>query len=291
MTVGELAAWWLSEYAPTQHVEPSSLVRYKYYLTKQILPKFATTKVADINRRVVAHWVTNDLARQLAPKTCNDTLAFFKKLFNDARRDEVVAENPIGLVRRVPLQRAEDQHWTEAQARTFLTTVKREAPKLHDVFSFALQTGMRLGEIAALKCDVVDVSQRERGMVWVKRTWCQKTRVIKEYTKTKQARVVPLNQDLQAILLAMQAHGSADTIWPANIDFKNLVRNLRSLAKKAGVPIITFHALRHTFASMWMASGKPQFGVGYEATFFRRVRSPKPSTRCSTEMSSSSSSQ
>jgi integrase len=109
---------------------------------------------------------------------------------------------------------------------------------------------MRLGELRGLKWDCIDLDRRQ---ITVKRTYCEVDRCIKETTKGKNVRRIPINSALAEVLIALRPGGGEYVL--TNVDFHHLYRTTKRLARCARVRPIRFHDLRHTFASNFMMCG------------------------------------
>lgn len=139
------------------------------------------------------------------------------------------------------------------------------------LYVLAVTTGMRQGELLGLAWEDVDL---ERGVVRVRRTLTRdRGRLSLEKPKTKKSRrTVPL---AARGLNALKAHRKAQLeervrypgLWEDNgIVFANQSGNLlnpsnlrkRSFAPllaRAGLPVVRFHDLRHTAATLLLAQG------------------------------------
>ena len=96
-----------------------------------------------------------------------------------------------------------DSYWTKAEVGQFLLAVKER--ELFPLYFTALHTGLRLGELCALKWDRVDFGL---GQITVSRI---RDRLgLRETTKTKLKRIVPIVPELKNLfvgLLTRAEHG------------------------------------------------------------------------------------
>jgi integrase len=122
----------------------------------------------------------------------------------------------------------------------------------------ALYTGMRVGEICALKWSDVDL---EEGVIHVRRTVQRlenrdgrgtKTRLYFGPPKTLSSeRVIPLASKLLACLKKLKARSRNEYVIACKGSFAEprvIQYRFHALLRKAGIRRINFHALRHTFA-------------------------------------------
>jgi integrase len=118
--------------------------------------------------------------------------------------------------------------------------------------------GLREGEVCGLMWDAVDLDQR---MFAVRRKYQKKISVLEEFTKGKKIRTLGIYPD--ALLERMRNQRS---LFPRS-DFvvcrpqgemvtpMQLIVLLQNGIKATGISRVTFHGLRHTFATLYMQSG------------------------------------
>jgi integrase len=131
-------------------------------------------------------------------------------------------------------------------------TCKEEDPELYLPIMLALHTGMRRGEVWGLIWDDVDVLN-DQILISKSYTSC---------TKNGKSRVVPISYALEGVLMAQPGFISYNYTGPKRS--KNIVPKifdpnprLRAICKKLGMrENITFHTLRHSFATLALESGR-----------------------------------
>jgi integrase len=194
----------------------------------------------------------------------------FKGALKDAMRKHLVPMNVCELV-SAPREADQEIHpLDEAQANSFLIAARGE--RLEALFILALCTGMRQGELLALKWADVNL---DRGSLLIRAS----LRALRgggyafNPPKTKAGRrTITLTS---AMIDALKAHrkrqneerlflGEAwtdlDLVFPSQIGTPHDARNLANIhfarvLKKAGLPRIRFHDLRHTCATLMLSRG------------------------------------
>ena len=268
-TVGEWMEVWFQDYAKIK-VRPSSHQTYQGYIQNHIRPN-----IGDI---------------PLEKLTSLDLQKFYKKLLTQGRIDRVEAKGqPKGLsaktVRNIhqilssALKLAQEQRLiltnpaegcalprVEHQEMKTLTTVQlasffREAREsgVFELYYLELATGLRRGELLGLKWEDIDL---ERGDLRVRRQVSRiNGEVVEAPLKTKNAyRTLPLAEDTVSVLKEQRRKvGNSPWVFPSPnggpISPDSVLHMLHRVLKRAGLPKVRFHDLRHTFATLALQNG------------------------------------
>ena len=268
-TVGEWMEVWFQDYAKIK-VRPSSHQTYQGYIQNHIRPN-----IGDI---------------PLEKLTSLDLQKFYKKLLTTGRVDRVEAKGqPKGLsaktVRNIhqilssALKLAQEQRLiltnpaegcalprVEHQEMKTLTTVQlasffREAREsgVFELYYLELATGLRRGELLGLKWEDIDL---ERGDLRVRRQVSRiNGEVVEAPLKTKNAyRTLPLAEDTVSVLKEQRRKvGNSPWVFPSPnggpISPDSVLHMLHRVLKRAGLPKVRFHDLRHTFATLALQNG------------------------------------
>lgn len=252
--VEDLACYWLLTYAPAYKVA-SSIKRDEGLLRKQILPTFGKLQIDQVTSRKVELWLLSlrDQER-LSPKTCNEALGLFRKLYNDAARWGFVSFNPITHVRKFRIPEQSFTFWPQNEVQQFLGYFNSQ-PKLPKEFwaiAVSVYTGMRRGEVLALKWDCVDLNA---NFITCRRSYCNVKKDTQEYTKNGKIRYIPICVGLKAILEKLKQFTYLAGFVVPRVTVDTLHKVLKKLSKEVGVTPIRFHDLRHTFASNFLMGG------------------------------------
>ncbi|MCX6130772.1 MAG: site-specific integrase, partial [Proteobacteria bacterium] len=157
----------------------------------------------------------------------------------------LIDANPCAGIKRIRAQDQEHCFWEFMERDRFLDFARTRNPALHDIVAFTVNTGLRRGEVEGLLRDCIDYERKE---IVVRRSHCHKTGRLNEYTKGKSIRRVQMNEIVWELMKAHRLKGPQQNIFGG--DFQHIVvRYFKPLQNEAGVKVITFHDLRHSFAS------------------------------------------
>lgn len=249
----DVAATYLDEHVAAS-CRPSTRRTHEQMLRLHLVPAFGDGDLRDVRASDVDAYVTGKRREGLSGKTVRNHISVLSSLFAFAIRREWVEHNPA---RGVTLPKSTDRgfDWLDAHAaELFLEAVRQQDPAHADLFLVALRTGMRQGELLALRwadlrfdAGVVDVRHSLfRGKLGP--------------TKGGKPRQVPMHDDVRAALFPRRGDPSAyvfatDTGAPLT---GNIVKNPMRRAREAiGKPALRFHDLRHSFASQLVVAGVP----------------------------------
>lgn len=249
----ELAVYWLVTYA-RERKAASSIKRDHGILKNYILPRFGQNKPCDLRPRDVELWITGLVSNKtISKKSANDVLSLFNKIMNDGVRWEFIESNFLNKVAKFSVGERDFSFWKQHEARRLLGHFLGDPnpPRVFWPAAIALYTGLRRGEVQALRWQ--DINERS-GLITIKRSYCRVSKTFKEETKSRKIRHVPICCSLKGLLLRLQKFSTSELIVPFfNSDCfrKEFIR----ICRIAGVPVIRFHDLRHTFASNFLMGG------------------------------------
>ncbi|WP_317847590.1 tyrosine-type recombinase/integrase [Pseudomonas sp. HTZ2] len=190
---GEYAQSWLD----SLEVVNDTRVNYKGLLNNYWMPSLAVRPIKGIStmdlRKVVTatEWKSSTVKRA--------AIAIAKRLFKQAVFDGVVDKNPADPIKLPQKSRKQVDPFTVEEADSIIEWLYANLTRCHQVYAafyeFAFYTGMRTGEIMALRWDEIDW---EKKTAHICRIVVEKQVI--ERTKTKYTRTVMLNSRALAAL-------------------------------------------------------------------------------------------
>jgi integrase len=266
-SLGSYLREWLESVGPS--LRPRTWERYEQYVRLHIVPHLGRIALARLTPAHLQRLYAQKLEAGLSPTTVAHLHAVLHRALAQAERWGLVARNVAALVTPPRPARREMKALSPEEARRFLEAAQGE--RLHAFYVLALTTGMRLGELLALRWRDVDL---ERGVLQVRAT-LQRTR--DGYTfaepKTERSRrqvvLSPLAAEalrahrlrlLEERLRLGEAWEDHDLVFPNEVgrplDPANVThRSFQRILRRAGLPHIRFHDLRHTTATLLLGQG------------------------------------
>jgi integrase len=253
----DFAQIWLKNYG-TVHKGEESLINDRQIIRDYLVPAFGQMDLDWIKKRDIAR-LQGQLSSEgrLKPKTINNIVGLAHTIFAVAVEWEYLRSNPCEKVPPIEVPEQDFDFWTFEERDQFLSWSKRNDEDLYDIIAFAVNTGLRKGEMRGLLRDCIDF---ERRMIIVRRSYSYKTGKLKEHTKSKKIRRVPMNDVVFAIM--KKRFFLPMTAQVFDCDFQHIVQRwFRPAQVEAGVHSISFHDLRHTFASLLAMAGVSIFDI------------------------------
>lgn len=286
ITLDEWIAVWIEDYKKLA-LKRTSIDNYYRYFNAHI-------KDSPLGKTPLKKVTSNQIQRFLNDKSINGKVdgsgglkrASVKHIFNviygameQAIKTNMINHNPCMAVTLPKRDKGEVLYFTPEQANQFLEAVKET--KHYPLYVLELITGLRLGEIVALRWENVNLDEKridvklsaaivskevqsENGVIH--------SEVILQSPKTKKSiRTLyieePLvsmlknlrKEQLQKCMLFGDAFNNSGFVFTN--DYGNMLHprtiqdHFKRAIKKAGLPNLHFHSLRHTAASMMLFNG------------------------------------
>ena len=278
-TMGQWLDAWLAEIKKFDGTRPATLTLYKGLAERYVKPVIGGVRLdkltpAHVQRLVAETWATQT-SRGTPPSatTVQHVYKVVRNALADAYRMELVMRNVAAQVKAPPLIRDRRPDMTVEDAKRLLSTIRGE--RLEAFFVLALTTGLRRGELLALRWEDVDLSSRQLRVRQALQRADGKLRIVEPKTSTSRRTVVlprlavqhlrehRKRQNAQRLALgeAWREHGLvfASTIGTP-IEPRNINRRWDELRERAGLDGLRLHDLRHGCATFMLAAGVPLTG-------------------------------
>ena len=267
-TVALAALEWLRAARP--EITESTYAQYSFMLRRHIFPMIGRVKTKDLTparveefRRYLLTEGRIDRKTGLSPKSAACVLAVVKQVLEYAQGhgyevQRIRIHGPRQKKPVISVLAREEQHALEKILRT-------ERNGVAAGIMLSLYSGLRIGEICALKWGDVDLTLR---LLSVKRTISRiqetgtenesRTKVVIGAPKTDSSRrLIPLNEDLVRYIAPARAADSTYFLTGTDeyMEPRAYYARYKKVMERCGLERYNYHALRHTFATRCIESG------------------------------------
>jgi len=276
----DFATQWLDTYA-AHKVKESTLRSYRDIVDNHLIPTFGGYLLTDITTAILQRYVSDRLkalkpiaksrkraegvemsslkektALLIQPKTVINELVVVKEMFKHAMRWGYIKINPAEYVERPRMESKEMEILSPDEVRRFL---EQTPPPHKTLFLMAVLTGMRRGELLALRKK--DIDWKNSQILVNRSVW--KGKFISPKSKTSIRRI-----DMSPYLAReLQRHIAASPQSELDLVFSNSAGNLIDpdtmikrkflpALKSAGIRKVRFHDLRHTNVALRIEQGQ-----------------------------------
>jgi integrase len=260
-TVGTWLEVWMENYAKVK-LRPSTFKTSQGFLKNHIKPQIGSVPLAELTsldlQRFYKHLLDGGRVdrieakkkpKGLAPKTVRSIHQMICSAYNLAIEQCLVTKNPTQGCALPKVEHKEMKTLTADQLSTFFREARDSG--VYELYYLDLATGLRRGELLGLKWADVDL---DRGVLKIQRAISrQNGKVVEVPLKTKNAyRTLPLSADAIDVLKAQKNKvGSSEWVFPSPtggpMSPDSVLHMLQRVLKRAGLPRIRFHDLRHPY--------------------------------------------
>ena len=271
-TFKEYSEKWIEGYVKI-NLRESTFDEYKSVLRNHVLPVFKGQRIDSITRGDIRDLLLSKYSGGLSQKRVLLIKDVMSGVLNYALDEELIKTNPTsGIAKRLfpkngakKITVSKEEVFTKEELEHFLDTCEADFPQYCPFFFMAARTGMRLGELLALKWGDVDL---ENGFIWVRRSYRRG-----RFTQPKngKSRKVDMSDQLMDVLrsrLKSQFREVSELVHQRNgkIMEQNFIRRVYfRILKKAIVRRIKLHGLRHAFCTHLLSAGVSPYYVSQQA--------------------------
>ena len=268
-TVGQWMDVWFENYAKIK-VRPSSHQTYRGYIENHIKPnigsiplnKLTSLELQKLYKKLLGNGRVERIESKKQPKglsakTVRNINQIICSALNLAIEQRLILTNPADACALPKLEHREMKTLPTEQLTSFLREAKESG--VFEMYYIELATGLRRGELLGLKWSDIDL---EHGSLRVQRQIARiDGEIVEGPLKTKNAyRTLPLSADAIDVLKTQEKKcGNSQYVFPSPtggpISPDSVLHMLHRVLKRAGLPKVRFHDLRHTFATLALQNG------------------------------------
>tara|TARA_Y100001936_G_C16043325_1_gene653037 strand:- start:265 stop:1425 length:1161 start_codon:yes stop_codon:yes gene_type:complete len=245
----------------------STVMQYDGDLRKWLPDNFGAKKLIEYTKTDIHNLIFETLkANGATPNLQKKTRRVLARIFEAAIEDGLISTNPCKGI-KVTVPPPVKKVLNHQEVITLLSEAKRLNHVMYYHFAIALFSGLRNGEIYALRWNDIDLV---RGLITIQNQWTNKDGY--HATKSNRSRIVPISSDLKTLLLELKRLGPFTEMLTGlngnNQEFKDLVlprssewkhgeqaKLTRKFCSQIGITVVKFHDLRATFITNALTQG------------------------------------
>ncbi len=257
LTVGTLFEEWLN--SVKLRVKTSTYANYRMKADRHILPEFGGLKYEKLTPSMIQDFIQKKVKSGLSSKYVSDIVIVFKTMAKYISR-LYHFQNPLDDVILPKSQKKEMQLLSEKQQNQLCSHLIRNQNLTSLCTLLSINLGLRIGEICGLQWKDIDF---EKQMLTVRRTVQRVqlqtgTKLLIDAPKTSSSRrSVPIPDFMMPLLKKFRSQDTAYILSGTEqpTEPRTLQRRFKKILKKANLPSVNYHSLRHMFATNCIKAG------------------------------------
>lgn len=259
-----------------ENLKPGTRANYKQHIDQFIAPILGNIYLVDLRPVHCQDFVQrikkpDANGKQRSAKTVNNIIATLSSMMDSAVRLELIATNPASRLEKPKVIKKPIKVIEKSSQAEFLNAIETSEHK--NVHLLGLHTGARISEILGLRWSRVNL---DTGEIIIDAQLQRQRKGVAERTlaatKTDNVRVVVVPDFIIAILKDIknkqaEQRSKAGEMWSdpyglvftradgSPIPHTTISNDFKRVVKEIGKPELSFHALRHTYATDEIASG------------------------------------
>lgn len=261
-TIREISVAWKEYKQP--YVKQSTMAAYVLILENHILPNFGESDT--LHEQAVQDFVLRKIENGLSVKSVKDILIVLKMVMKFGVKNEWMDYQEWDIKYPSSSTTKELEVLSVANHKKILNHIQNHFSFTGLGIYISLCTGLRIGEVCALKWSDINVSE---GTITVNRTieriyiidgTKKHTELVINTPKTQNScREIPMTKELLAMVKPLKKVVNEDFYVLTNDEYPTEPRTYRNyygkLMEKLGIPKLKYHGLRHSFATRCIEAG------------------------------------
>lgn len=271
-TVEEILEGIIEDARRTKSHSPSTIAFYRRQLNAQIKPKWGGTLIQDVRTSDIREWIVR-LNKTLKPKSIRNTVGVLSLALSQAFMDGMISSNPLApiklrklLPKKQKIDKDKIKPFNDAEIKEILDVFR--TPEERSLWQFAFASGLRTGELIALKWQHID--EKHLCIKVIDNIVTAERGTVEKDTKTGNERVIPIlpaAKESLGIMRSITGTRSSNFIF-INPRTKERWKSDRALGKcwernlkRTQVIYRNPYQTRHTFASKLLEQGEQELLV------------------------------
>lgn len=240
-------------------VKPSTYASYQYKMDRYILPTLAENLLNEVDEDTINNLITQWQSLNLSSSTIRVLFQVLNNCLTYAVKKRILETNPCNHVILPVNEKIQVKALSKKEQDSLERVARQESSKKGLPILLSLQTGMRIGEIAALQWKNIDF---EQNVIYVEQTFqrisyfnrekSQSQLVLSSPKTASSKRIIPMTKWVRKTLLSESKKQTGEFVFSVKghpCEPRLINYHFQKIAKKAKVIGKHFHQLRHTFAT------------------------------------------
>jgi integrase len=235
-----------------KEIKKSTLEDYRYSMNRYILPRFGNVPIGEIGYLEIRKFVSE---LECSHKRKNNVLVPMRSVFKMAFLNGTIDRNPMDRIKNVKVAKPDIHPLSMEEVRLVLDCV---SPRFRNFFIVAFFTGMRFGEMAALKWKHVDF---RLGVIKVRETLVKgETGPPKTKKSVRDIRMLPpvveAIRDQRRVTMGKSEYVFLNQYDEPVLPMSTNFHVWKPALKEAGLQPRSLYQTRHTFATLMLDAGE-----------------------------------
>lgn len=273
-TFYEYSLIWLKEKVKP-NCSPITMAKDISYLNNRVLPVLGKYKLSDINPLILSNFFNslkkektmykNREPKYLSKSTIIKIMDLVSRIMNYAYIMDIIPSNPVTKARKninlndIPSEinkKEKIYFWDKETYKYALECMKKEPFLRRAIYEITIKTGMRASELYALTKEDIDLNAKTISITksrhYVKES---KSYVLRPPKTNKSRRLITIPPSLIPILKELISNSKNEYLFDEYSKLGLGAAFLKFQKKYNISPIINFHGMRHTHATLLLAQG------------------------------------
>lgn len=266
ITLGQWLAVWLRGMKGS--LRPSTFQSYREYMQRYILTTIGKYKLVELQPSIFRIQIAKMLDSGLSNRTVQYAFSIVRHALKQAVSDGLLAVSPMRGVQLPKRIKTAVTSLSKEEASKLLSVIPNK--KHYNLYWTALYTGLRRGEILGLRISDVDF---KKGTITIRQTVVNVDNTVQISSTTKNEssrRTISIDTKTLSVLKNQKALAYADRMKMLEyhdndllfarpdgnpLDPKYISHTANNYGRKAELPHLSFHMLRHTHATLLLLAG------------------------------------
>lgn len=238
------------EYYANCGIQKNTLANYRQCLKLNTYERWGKKRINEFTTLEIRVFIQDELTH-LSEAHRKNMLKYIRAVFRYAIEHELVQKDPTPKLKFKKNEKIKKM-LNEGEIRIFLREARERNNPWYPIWAVACYTGLRNGELHALKWEHVDLEKR---LIFIRESW-NKINGLKD-TKSGDDRIVEIAPSLVPIIEELKRNSQNEYVLP-RLDYWDTgtqAKPLREFLLEIGLPEIRFHDLRASWATVMLSKG------------------------------------